>query len=134
MTNDFNDCQQPQTGFAKIFWQQQQFKVNFPALHSCSVPGHSLCSLQHWSRTQVPSYAGRWDCFTSILLLKTLLCKTIPLIYFQQQSLFRKASIKFKSQNYAKDMENHRKSSNCDFFFNNMIFRDAGAIADTTQL
>lgn len=65
---------------------------------------------------------------------KTLLCKTMPLLQqHQKQSLFRKASIKFKSQNYATDQENHSKSSNSDFFFNNMIFRDAGA-ADTTEL
>jgi len=64
-----------------------------------------------------------------------LLCETTPLLQLhQQQSLFRKASIKFKSYNYAKDLENHSKSSNSDFFFNNVIFRDAGAITDTTRL
>lgn len=66
---------------------------------------------------------------------KTLLCETIPLFQqHQKQSSFRKASIKLKSQNYAKDLENHSKSSNSDFLFNNMIFRDAGTIAATTRL
>lgn len=59
---------------------------------------------------------------------------TQPTGFQPRSDFFSKASTKLKSQNYAKDLENCRKSSDSDFFFNNLIFRDAEAIADTTLL
>lgn len=106
-----------------------QGKLSCPSLLCRGTPS-ARCSVG-----RVHGYPPRLGLLHLRTAAKTLLCETVPLLQqHQKQSLFRNASIKFKSRNYAKDQENHSKSSNSDFFFNNMIFRDAWVIADTTQL